>query len=479
MLTKEENELITRTGPGTPMGNLFRQYWLPCMLSSELPFPDCPPVRIRILSEDLVAFRTTSGRVGLIQQGCPHRMADFYFGRNEEEGIRCTYHGWKFDVTGACVDMPSEPAESTFKDRVKAVAYPTHEVNGAVWVYMGPRAVPPPLPDLESAMRPGAAMARASQQECNWLQAVENNMDTAHLAFLHFGSIPPEAGDDPEWANSVGSASYEWLKYALRQRGPRILARETPAGMSYTGYRDAEEDTFYHRTMHFLFPCFTMSPAGRLANSNSTLATVPIDDYHMMEFGFSWREGAPPSPQQAPSGGQRGQTGGPPPPAGRGAAPPFVDEIIPNGSQPLERFRFKYNMSNDFGQDREIQRTDKETVRGFMGMGAIGVEDRCITISQGPITDRSVERLGTTDAAIIKARRLLINDAIALRDHGKTPRGVDNPEFYRMRSGWAIVPRNEDWWEYLRPKREAYADMKRAEEAAAKAEAAAPVPTVS
>ena len=267
---------------------------------------------------------------------------------------------------------------------MKAVTYPCVEINGAIWTYMGPREVPPPLPDLESAMRPGAMMARATQQECNWLQAVENNMDTAHLAFLHFGSIQPEAGDDPEWANSVGSASYEWLKYALRQRGPRIMARETPAGMSYTGYRDAEPDTYYHRTMNFLFPCFTMTPASRMGNGNSTLATVPIDDEHMMEFRFGWRE-------------PDGRGGGRPPfaqPEGPGAAPPFRDELLPNTSNPLERFRFKYNMSNNFGQDRELQRTDKQTVRGFMGMPAIGIEDRAITISQGPIVDRSLERLG-------------------------------------------------------------------------------------
>ncbi len=144
MLSVAENELLTRTGPGTPMGSLMRQYWIPAARSDELPEPDCPPVRIRLLSENLLAFRATSGRVGLIQNHCPHRGASLFYGRNEEDGLRCVYHGWKYDVTGQCVDMPSEPEESNFKAKVKAIAYPCAERGGVVWTYMGPRQAPPP-----------------------------------------------------------------------------------------------------------------------------------------------------------------------------------------------------------------------------------------------------------------------------------------------------------------------------------------------
>src|SRR3954453_7992982 len=154
MLSKEENQLLTRTGPGTPMGELFRRFWLPVALSREVPAPDCPPVRLRILSEDLVAFRDSGGQGGLIAANCPHRGASLFFGRNEEAGLRCVYHGWKFDTTGQCVDMPSEPAESNFKSKIKATAYPCTERNGVVWVYMGPRAVPPPFPAIEWTMVP-------------------------------------------------------------------------------------------------------------------------------------------------------------------------------------------------------------------------------------------------------------------------------------------------------------------------------------
>src|SRR5438477_10966152 len=149
MLNAEENELLCRVGPGTAMGNLIRQYWIPAVISNELPAPDCPPMRLRMLGENLIAFRVTSGAVGIIQNACPHRGASLFFGRNEEEGLRCVYHGWTFEVSGQCVDMPSEPAESNFKSKIRATAYPCHEVNHMIWVYMGPRAVPPPFPRFE------------------------------------------------------------------------------------------------------------------------------------------------------------------------------------------------------------------------------------------------------------------------------------------------------------------------------------------
>jgi phthalate 4,5-dioxygenase oxygenase subunit len=153
MLSREENELISRVGPGTPMGNLMRQYWLPALVSSELPSPDSDPVRVKLLGEELVAFRDSNGRVGLLANNCPHRGASLFFGRNEESGLRCVYHGWKFDAEGSCIDMPNEPAESDFRTRVRAVAYPTRERGGVVWAYMGPRTDLPPLPDLEPNMR--------------------------------------------------------------------------------------------------------------------------------------------------------------------------------------------------------------------------------------------------------------------------------------------------------------------------------------
>src|SRR5688572_29963863 len=184
MLTPADAELLTRVGPGTVMGDFFRQYWVPVAMSSELPESDCPPLRVRLLGEDLVAFRTTSGQAGLVAANCPHRGASLFFGRNEEEGLRCVYHGWKFDVAGNCVDMPNEPAESNFKQKVKPTAYPVRERGGILWMYLGSLTGDelPPLPDLEGNMQPDDQTGISIfQRECNWMQALEGDIDTAHV----------------------------------------------------------------------------------------------------------------------------------------------------------------------------------------------------------------------------------------------------------------------------------------------------------
>src|SRR5215204_7230455 len=211
MLRPEDNELITRVGPATPMGNFMREYWMPALLSSELPSPDSDPIRVLLLGEKLIAFRDTNGSVGLIDHACPHRGASLFFGRNEECGLRCVYHGWKFDAEGNCVDMPNEPAESDFRTKVKATAYPTRERNGIVWAYLGSRTEPPPLPSLEGNMLPqGEWNITAIQRECNWFQALEGDIDTSHFSFLHLGSL--EAHEIP--ADSLH-------RYNLVDRAPR------------------------------------------------------------------------------------------------------------------------------------------------------------------------------------------------------------------------------------------------------------------
>src|SRR5579864_7136331 len=213
MLSQADNELLTRIGPGTPMGELFRRFWLPALLASELPHIDSDPRRVRILGEDLVAFRDSNGRLGFIQNNCPHRGASLFFGRNEEAGLRCVYHGWKFDVEGNCVDMPNEPAESDFKSKVKAVAYPTQERGGLVWTYLGPRTTPPPLPDLEGNMQPDSdQFVRANQLPCNWLQILEGDIDTTHVGFLHYGGLKAEdqiPGSFSEYQLRVKTAHFE------------------------------------------------------------------------------------------------------------------------------------------------------------------------------------------------------------------------------------------------------------------------------
>ena len=177
MLTREDNELLTRTGPGTPMGELFRRFWMPALLAEELSEPDCPPVRIKIMGEQLVAFRDTDGKVGVLDNYCSHRRASLFFGRNEECGLRCVYHGWKFDVNGDCVDMPSEPAESNFKEKVKIKAYPAREYGSCVWIYMGPPGAPTGASRLRVGPRPGRPSHGDAVHSALQLHAVHGGRD--------------------------------------------------------------------------------------------------------------------------------------------------------------------------------------------------------------------------------------------------------------------------------------------------------------
>src|SRR5437763_5993976 len=216
MLSLKDNEMLCRFSPGTPMGNLMRQYWIPALMSEERAWPDCPPLRTRLLGENLIAFRVTSGAVGMVQNACPHRGASLFFGRNEEEGLRCVYHGWKFDVTGQCLDMPSEPAESNFKTKIRATAYAAEERGGVIWAYMGADANPPGLPQLEGNMQPeGQSYIYNLFCEGNFMQNWEGDMDTVHAAFLH-GSFKPR---DVE----PGSVQY----YVENSKAPRFSVLDT------------------------------------------------------------------------------------------------------------------------------------------------------------------------------------------------------------------------------------------------------------
>ena len=259
MLSKEDNQLLTQTGPGTPMGELFRRFWMPVLLAEELPQPDCDPVRIRILSEDMVAFKDTDGNVGVIDNYCPHRRASLFFGRNEECGLRCVYHGWKFDINGDCVDMPSEPAESNFKDKVKIKAYPAKEFGSCIWVYMGPAELQPELPEFEWARVPDAnRVITRFIQHSNFMQATEGEIDSSHVSFLHSVfdlSIDyhrdMRVGDQKEGRNSV-------LSYKFG--APQLTVKETDYGFTYGSRRGPEEGNYYWRVTQWMLPMFSLIP---------------------------------------------------------------------------------------------------------------------------------------------------------------------------------------------------------------------------
>ena len=426
MLKQEENELITRVGPGTPMGDLMREYWVPAMLSSEVPSPDADPVRILLLGEQLIGFRDSNGRVGLLQNHCPHRGASLFFGRNEEAGLRCVYHGWKFDVEGRCLDMPNEPAESDFKTKVRAVAYPCQERGGIVWAYMGPRQDPPPLPDLEGNMQPDSDQnVRATQLACNWLQILEGDIDTTHVGFLHYGGLKAED-------QIPGSFS----EYQLRVKTAHFEVIDTEGGAAYGARRPAGPDQVYWRIAQWCFPFYTFTPPGVLGTKKGGNARVPMDDHHTMTFSMVSNRNRP-----APGG----------------ANPAVRQPMKPNTTDWYGRFRPEQELSNDFQIDREVQRRNSGPA-GYTGIQGIAMQDAAMTTSMGPIYDRSKERLGTTDAMVIRVRRRLIAAVQAHMRHGVTPPGVDDPGAYRVRSGGVFLPPDADWVEATRELRQAFVE---------------------
>ena len=421
MLNAQDNELLTDIRPGTPMGELMRQYWIPVMLSAELPEPDGDPVRVRLLCEDLVIFRDTQGRVGLLAERCPHRRASLYFGRNEEGGLRCIYHGWKYDVAGQCVDMPNEPAESNFKEMIRHVAYPCREAGDMIWTYRGPRSEPPPMPDLEWVGVPAEHRQLSPfLRECNWMQALEGDIDTTHSGFLH-GRL------------SRGASAVNTFR---REHPPGMEVVVTPYGTMYGGSygpvppseETGPEATNYWRVSVFLFPFHTLFPArpGGLVPGH---IWVPLDNHNTMVWILSWN----PVQTLEEMGVDRGLTAG------------SVGEFLPPTSDGLGRWRPRANASNDYMQDRGLQRTES-----FSGIPTTALQDQAVTEPMGAILDRTQEHLGTADAMIIQTRRRIIGAAKAFRDQGITPPGVDTPEVFRVRSASATLPLSSNWIEELR-----------------------------
>jgi phenylpropionate dioxygenase-like ring-hydroxylating dioxygenase large terminal subunit len=422
------------------MGNLMRQYWVPALLSTELPSPDCPPMRVMLLGEPLIAFRDSDGKVGVFTNACPHRGASMFFGRNEESGLRCVYHGWKFDTTGACIDMPSEPAESNFRNKVRIKAYPTRERSGLVWAYMGPRAADdlPPLPNIEANMlAEGGYRIQAMQSECNYLQVLEGDIDTVHFGFLHRGSVTPD--NLPEWSSATD-------KYAVLDRTPSYTVIDTDIGAMYGAYRPAEDDTYYWRIAQFLLPFYTMPPGG----GGGIQMRVPMDDDHTMSYALS------PATRNIGAGGFVPQ-------AAAAADPDYArlkSPMLPNDTSWHGRWRPGSNLSNDFEIDREMQRRNRGN-NGYTGIVG-NIQDLAITTSMGTIYDRSHEHLGVSDSMIIRTRRCLLNAAKAFAATGIAPAGVEQPDLYLRRSATAVLPRTTDWLEGTAAQRRAFPEREAA-----------------
>ncbi len=411
MLTVAENERVTRVGAGTPGGKFFRRYWLPACLSTELPENDGAPLRVRLLGENLVAFRDTDDKVGLVEAYCPHRRAPLFFGRNEECGLRCVYHGWKFDRNGDCVDMPSEPAGTTLQAKVKILAYPTVEKGGVIWTYMGPIGEQPPEPDYEWLRAPPEKRnVSKTFENCNWLQGLEGGLDTAHSSFAH--------------NNHIGDKS------VLRQRDrtPRIDVERTDYGYYYVSQRDMGEDGLYVRVYHYVMPAQQMraNTMGWFGGRNEVPRLdghvwMPIDDNTTHVYNWNCAYDSTIEMSDAWKAKREADMG-------RG-----VEDIIPS------TFRLKKNQSNDYLIDREMQKT-----QNFTGIVGVNTQDFALQEGMGPICDRSKEFLGTSDKAIVAMRRILL-EGIATSEDGGKPRGVDAQSYRMVRPHDRMVPKGQDW----------------------------------
>jgi phenylpropionate dioxygenase-like ring-hydroxylating dioxygenase large terminal subunit len=426
MLSDEDNIRLTRVSRGTPMGEVMRRYWQPVLLSSELPEPDCAPVRARVLGEDLIAFRDTSGKVGLVEAYCPHRRAPMFYARNEECGLRCVYHGWKFDADGNCVDLPTEPASSKMKDHIKIGAYPTFEKADIVWAYLGPKAEMPAPPDYEWMRAPAThRWITKTYEQCNWLQALEGGLDTAHSSFLHGEKL--------------------WAGYELRVRdgAPRLEVEKGEHGYTYISHRKSGEDGTYVRVYQYVMPW--MQQRGGVTKNKErweypTLdghIWLPIDDEQTWVWNFAWAiDHNHPLPREAMQAVDTTNGRGP-------------DDLIPGTWMP------KRNKANDYMIDRARQKTVS-----FTGITGLNTQDFALQEGMGgsgpgPICDRTQEHLGSSDKAIITMRNLLLE---ATRDvaAGKRPKGCDPSTHSQIRPFDTLVPPNADWrkeMEYdLRPK---------------------------
>ena len=417
MTSASESQILTQVGPGTPLGKMMREYWVPALMSSEL-IAGAAPTRLMLLGEKLVAFRDSKGRVGVLDHRCPHRCASLFFGRNEEGGLRCTYHGWKFDADGNCLEMPNVPAHLSFAGKVKAKAYPAVERHGLVWTYMGERAVPPPLPCFEAVMLadPAECNMFSVMRECNWLQAMEGDIDTSHFSFLHMGGVNSEQVDP---ANPG--------RFAIINPAPEYHVADTDWGTMYAAHRPAEEAQTYWRFAHFMFPFWTIPPDGNFADHVIARAWVPMDDTHTMFIHISWKKNAPGLRKLRDGSQIPGAT--------------ISNTYLPNTSDWFGRWRLAANAENDYLIDREAQKSGSN----YSGIDGIHLQDQALTESMGGVVDHSFEHLAASDLMINRTRRRILQAALAA-DNGIAPPGVDQPELFQGARGGDFVSANTIGW---------------------------------
>src|SRR5262245_4229193 len=416
MLSRQDNELLCRVEGDAPMGGIMRRHWLPVCMSEEVAEPDGRPVRSRLLGEDLVVFRDSRNRLGVLGEYCLHRRASLAFGRNEECGLRCLYHGWKFDVDGNVLDMPSEAPGAAQRLGKKARAYPAREGGGFVWVWMGPMEElrefePPawaPLPGINYAV---VKMHAA----CNWAQVLEGSIDSAHSSSLHSTNMP--AGE----VEGSTATDTSWVRPST-DKAPKLQFEPTSYGFRYAALRkpirDPEKNQ-YVRTTLFLAPFTVLIPPNDRYKLSQML--VPIDDVNTMFYWIAWH----PDPKKGISQAEW-----------RRFCAATVGEDLDSA------YRKRRNSANDYLQDRTAMK------RGdFTGITGIPTQDMAMWESMGPITDRSQDNPGASDLAVAQFRRMMVAAARKFRDGGAAIGTQKDMPYTSLASFEGILPNTTDWRE--------------------------------
>ncbi|WP_224038293.1 Rieske 2Fe-2S domain-containing protein [Paraburkholderia unamae] len=397
------------------MGETFRRLWIPFLLPEELK-ADGAPLRVRLLGEDLIAFRDTEGKLGLLDRYCPHRRVDLFYGRNEQCGLRCPYHGWKFDTTGRVTEMPAEPEHSQMLQDTRIKSYPIIEWGGAIWAYMGDPAHQPETPPLmEWATVPASHRYITKRlQRTNYAQGVEGGIDSSHVGILH-SRLDPEKVELPFKQRQVSPIST--VPYLASDTAPKFFVRPTQHGMTIGARRNATHESYYWRITQFLLPFYTMIAPNKEGGVVMGHSWTPIDDHHCWVFTMTWNSERPLSEDERDNGAVHADT------KDDGSYEPLVDA------------------SSDYGIDRDIQRLHSTT-----GIHGIGMQDTAVQESMGPIVDRSLENLGSGDAAITRFRRQLLGIADELAATGQVA-VANNPTWYKVRSAGIVLPHGVDFQE--------------------------------
>ena len=418
MLTAADNDLLTQTDRDRPMGEYFRRFWQPVALSEELSELDGPPVRVDVLGEELVAFRDTNADLGLVDARCPHRGAHLFFGRNEECGLRCVYHGWKFAADGTAVDLPNVPPGAPLHATMRIDAYPTCERGGFVWAYLGPndRPVPKP-PELEfTVVSPEHRYVTKQLIECNWAQVIEGDLDTSHFSFLHMPAPSVPSNENPD-----APAGERRLRMIRNDPMPSFTIKEHEVGFIVGGARDSDDGQRYWRITQFLLPSHGTGPSTMPGETYLGFTIVPITDEACWVFTYAWNPERPLGEEER----------------ARFASGHAVFAALDEGYRPVA------NRSNDFLIDRDDQKR-----RTFSGVKGLAEQDAMIQQSQGYIVDRTREHLTKTDAAIVRFRRRLLDGARALTD-GREPDAPWHHRHFCARPGSWFADRGVDFDDVL------------------------------